>query len=41
MVNESFISARRPGGGQRGGGLNHVINGLGNPVMTTMKAMMD
>jgi hypothetical protein len=31
----------RLGGGQRGSGINHVINGAGNPVITTMKAMVD
>ena len=31
----------RLGGGQRGSGINHVINGIGNPVITTMKAMVD
>ena len=31
----------RLGGGQRGSGINHVINGKGNPVITTMKAMLD
>jgi hypothetical protein len=31
----------RLSGGQRGSGINHVINGLGNPVITTMKAMVD
>ena len=28
-------------GGQRGSGINHVINGTGNSVITTMKAMVD
>jgi hypothetical protein len=31
----------RLGGGQRGSGINHVINGTGNPVITTRKAMVD
>jgi hypothetical protein len=31
----------RLGGGQRGSGINHVINGAGNPVITTMKAIVD
>ena len=28
-------------GGQRGSGINHVINGAGNPVITTMKAIVN
>jgi hypothetical protein len=31
----------RLGGGQRGSGINHVINGTGNPVITTMKSTVD
>jgi hypothetical protein len=31
----------RLGGGQPGSGINHVINGTGNPVITTMKATVD
>ncbi len=31
----------RLGGGQRGSGINHVINGTGSPVITTMKAIVD
>jgi hypothetical protein len=31
----------RLGGGQHGSGINHVINGTGNPVVTTIKAIVD
>jgi hypothetical protein len=41
MAIKSFISARRAGGGQRGGGLNYVISGLGKSLITMMEAMMD
>jgi len=31
----------RLGGGQRGSGINHVINGAGRPVITTQKSIVD
>jgi hypothetical protein len=31
----------RLGGGRPGSGINHVINGQGNPVITTMKVIVD
>jgi hypothetical protein len=31
----------RLGGGRSGSGINHVINGAGNPVITTMKSIVD
>jgi hypothetical protein len=31
----------RLGGGRPGSGINHVINGKGNPVITTMKSIVD
>jgi hypothetical protein len=31
----------RLGGGQRGSGINHLINGIGNPVITNTKAIVD
>ena len=31
----------RLGGGRPGSGINHVINGQGNPVITTMKSIVD